>query len=292
MTRMHLSVLVCIVALVSLASARDILQVTTDTTGELVLQNAAVTAFEQPSALAEPSDVAATSTLIVPGTATVPVNGEICVEIPSACYTGTCQEMSGGGTYLGFSQIQPHVKQFCVARGAVAPTPQVPSPSSIPMSCGPTPGSWALPNALPTSWCAWPGVSCISPYTTTTGNNPPQSYPGPFTPVNTHPCASGIYIYSVHDGTTIPPNTPLPTPSTGIYRQGFYSSGFSDSWAVASCPNDTGYCLPTRTNGYGDPTITATANFPYTITIPRPGATPYTCNVGRDSQKKGALRCY
>jgi len=89
----------------------------------------------------------------------------------------------------------PFPVQFFVARGAVTPSPQVPTPSNTPMSCGPTPGSWTLPPALPTSWCTWPGVSCISPYATSCC--PAPLYNGNSTPVNNYGCASGIYIYSV-----------------------------------------------------------------------------------------------
>lgn len=39
------------------------------------------------------------------------VNGEICVEVPAACKSGQCIEISGGGQYITFAPIQSHVNQ-------------------------------------------------------------------------------------------------------------------------------------------------------------------------------------
>jgi len=309
---MHAFVLVCTVALVSLASARDILQDADPTsTLELVATNAGVVdpaVLNLNAAVTEPlvtePSVAPMSTINpVPGSTDnpVPVGGEYCVDIPAECrqgYGGTDPCLQFGGVAPGAASkwFATHMKQVCVARGLPngVPTP----PSSVPLVC-PTsipPKTWTapLPEGLPTSWCTWPGVSCASSYTT---NTCPTTQIHPV--VNLNPCASGVYIYSVHGLATDTVGTSW-TERQAIWADGsglFPTAPPQTGWGEAKfCVNPS--CPPGSSRV---PQVTFVAGSRYQIIVPCRVAggstapitgTTYTCKLGLDTTRGSSwIRC-
>jgi len=302
MTRMHTVELVCTVALalVLLASARDILE------GDAGVIETAATVLEGTIPLEETtplegsSGMAAAMSTVTGGPVAVGVNGEVCVDIPPNCQGSTsggpaCPENGGTGASTD-KKYATHLKQFCVARSLPG---AVPDPTSIlPLSC-----PWTLSPDLP-SWCVWPGISCVTDLTTTYNNKcgPIFKGPCPIAPITTA-CAGGVYIYTVHQAGTGPLNPTMPK-----QRQGFWASGFEDTYTSPDCLNDSGYCLslntgnwgspavPLAKRGFGVPTVTAVPGSRYKIDVPRINidtlvvVSTYTCKIGVDL-KNDVIRC-
>lgn len=294
MTRMHAFVLVCTVALVSLASARDILEDTDLTT---MMVGSTEVLIEPGAMLVDPAPVpddAAVKAMSLP--IPVPLNTERCVDIPAQC------RAAGGCLEVGFSQppsapgcgpssacASTQVLQACVAHGTPGPPSPTPTNPAWPIV------AWPGPAVVPTSsdsFCPWPGISCSS--------TPPKT----IDPLQQYACHSGVYIYQ-KIGTSL-----ATSQRVGLWSANLFGDG-------ETCASSWRFCLKTFsyrptpsaspiTGTYGDPSITADPGQRYKITVPRlqadgspltssqlltvgGGSAVYECKLSFDSQKKYTL---